>query len=98
MTNEVKTLRTALSDISDLADGIYNDPSASATNSAKILEIASEALNQPLRNCDIGTPDDQDKRFRKFCEKHCDNYTCKTCPLKEHEESCEFYWLQMRCN
>ena len=106
MTEEAKTLHgnaaalyEALVAVSDLADEIVSDPvcAVAVANSAKILEIASEALSKPLRNCDVGTPADHRQRFKEFCEEHFIGCTCEKCPLKDVSEGCAFYWEQMQC-
>lgn len=75
----------------------------SAANS--IVEIAKSALAEPLRNCDIGTAEEQAKRFEEFCLKHigCAEETggrhCVGCPLEKASrnitQKCELYWSQM---
>lgn len=48
------------------------------------------ALSAPPRNCDVGTPEEQAKRWEVYCnERHCEE-----CPWF-HAESCEFAWAQM---
>lgn len=54
-----------------------------------------EALGEPIRNCDVGTAEEQAKRLKKIC------YTqdrCVDCPLfKEGDNICDCYlrWSQM---
>lgn len=49
------------------------------------------ALALPPRNCDVGTPEEQSKRYDEFCDIH----DCrKDCPLFK-ADSCEFAWAQM---
>jgi hypothetical protein len=69
------------------------------------LELVDAALDKPIRNCDIGTADEQAKRFEDFCLKHigCADETCGRhcvgCPLekasKNITQKCELYWAQM---
>ena len=57
------------------------------------------------RNCDVGTADEQAKRFVNFCLKHigCAEETggrhCVGCPLEKASrnitQKCELYWAQM---
>lgn len=60
-------------------------------------DIAKFALAAPTRNCDVGTPEEQDRRFCKWCHKHgidgdmevaCahQNMSCTLCALR---------WAQM---
>ena len=56
-----------------------------------ISECARTALSAPPRNCDVGTAEEQNNRFLKFCESlDCERY----CPLFK-AESCELAWAQM---
>lgn len=55
------------------------------------------ALALPPRQCDMGTAEEQDRRFKKFCNKHCRGsnvrYPCLTCPLPV--DKCQLAWAQM---
>ena len=55
------------------------------------------ALATPPRNCDVGTAEEQDRRFKKFCNKHCRGsnarFPCLTCPLPVYK--CQLAWAQM---
>ena len=54
-------------------------------------DMAKAALSAPPRNCDVGTAEEQNNRFLKFCESlDCERY----CPLFK-AESCELAWAQM---
>ena len=57
-----------------------------------ILE-AKSALAEPLRNCDVGTAEEQGARFRGFCDKH----NCERCPVggDEYLTNCFSRWAQM---
>ena len=56
----------------------------------------AEKLKKSLRNCDVGTADEQAERFKKFCCIYPLN--CSGCPLKDsgitHNE-CAIFWAQM---
>ena len=66
---------------------------------------AKIALAKPVRNCDVGTADEQAERFEDFCLKHigCAEETggrhCVGCPLEKASmkttQKCELYWAQM---
>ena len=51
------------------------------------------ALSSPPRNCDVGTAEEQFKRFNKFCFP----IKCRECKLYTEEElyDCIFRWAQM---
>lgn len=64
----------------------------------KITETAwekvMEALREPIRNCDVGTTEEQWRRWRIFC----DSTSCNSCPCQsEYEPSavCFCRWAQM---
>lgn len=80
------------------------DPSE-ISNAQYQIDKAGEAYEKPLRNCDIGSADEQLKRFEDFCLKHigCAKETggrhCVGCPLEKASvnitQKCELYWAQM---
>lgn len=51
------------------------------------------ALSTPPRNCDVGTPEEQFKRFNMFCFP----IKCSECKLytEEYLHDCIFRWLQL---
>lgn len=56
------------------------------------VEKARRALSAPARQCDVGTPDEQDKRFTAMCSKFED---CLGCPFNVGRFiTCEFAWGQ----
>jgi len=65
----------------------------------QIDDLAKEALISPFRNCDIGTADEQTKRFSDFCaaHRHTDLPRCAGCPLENTppDTGCSFAWGQM---
>lgn len=57
------------------------------------------AIAEPIRNCDVGTPEEQSDRFADFCDSHSG---CSQCPVKSlwsfangHKPSCGVLWAQM---
>ena len=58
---------------------------------------AANALERSLRNCDVGTVEEQAERFHAFCasNKKCgDVYSCERCQFNSVED-CELAWAQM---
>lgn len=53
-----------------------------------------DALANPPRNCDVGTPEEQKERFEKFCEAQSSAANCDGCHLAMNY-ACEFEWAQM---
>ena len=63
-------------------------------------KVAQAALAMPMRNCDVGTVDEHNRRFIGFCTDHFvpdeDGGRCDNCPLtKRIGWSCQFEWAQM---
>ena len=57
-----------------------------------------KALALPRRNCDVGTAEEQAKRYGRYCDKFTrDGMHCETCPCcgKIPFGKCEFAWSQM---
>jgi hypothetical protein len=72
----------------------------------KIAKDVCERMNmeaeigKPLRNCDVGTPEEQGMRMAKFCReqyKKTDGVSlCSSCPFHNNEGlECQFEWAQM---
>jgi hypothetical protein len=59
---------------------------AELLNEVKVAQdMAKAALAEPLRNCDVGTADEQYKRFDKICFS---GRTTEDCPLFEKTSPC----------
>jgi hypothetical protein len=64
----------------------------------RLCEIISRDLAIPLRNCDVGTAEEQAGRMRQFCTKQKRNgiINCGYCPIKhQYERDCTLDWAQM---
>jgi hypothetical protein len=58
-----------------------------------VVNAITEAISEPLRNCDVGTVEEQEERFDVFCSRgKCDN-----CPLEKEGvwSNCVIRWSQM---
>lgn len=61
------------------------------------------ALSTPARNCDVGTPEEQQNRFRDFCRHHEREGECgigrsvAACPAFHgwSNPDCSLWWAQM---
>lgn len=78
-----------------------NDASLMRAFSGRVClakRIVDDALSAPARNCDMGSEEEQSRRYEAFCEAHhtqCDK-GCSACPCsKRSGVSCELYWAQM---
>ena len=68
----------------------------------EIVRVCDAALATPARNCDMGTAEEQRKRFGEFCQSHSwheiDGEHCRaSCPLYHGDKApCdELEWAQM---
>ena len=66
----------------------------------RLCDIACDAISAPPRNCDVGTAEEQEARFNKFCFSYYNinnvDGECNTCPLNDNvKTTCEFAWMQM---
>jgi hypothetical protein len=72
---------------------------------ANALDKAKAALAEPLKNCEVGTVEEQTERFRKFCFAHTHkngtDFRChKNCPAKNYIGGwgipyCQVRWGQL---
>ena len=87
-------LREALMQIYDRVNSLDEN---CGVDPVEIRDIARAALSAPLRNCDVGTAEEQAQRFEAFCSLHhlpkgkgC--YSCPALPPKSphafHRDAC----------
>lgn len=71
---------------------------------ASFMPAVRKALVLPRRNCEVGTEEEQSKRFEAFCSLHhlpkgkgC--YSCPAIPTRSplafHRNACKINWAQM---
>lgn len=80
-------LREALKTVKRYLDGY-------TVNVLEMRRKVDAALAAPPRNCDVGTEQEQARRFLKYCMKQdCE----KACPFRDCKNSheCAFAWAQM---
>lgn len=58
--------------------------------------IQSMLLKFPLRNCDVGGFNEQQRRFEKWCYQHPDCEGCIIGEIKKRGDSCELIWAKMK--
>lgn len=76
MQNSVGILRDAFITIRDkVLNGGFD-----SCRPAEIVNICDSALAVPLRNCDVGSADEQTERHESFCDKQC-MLSCRECPF-----------------
>lgn len=99
-------LREALSDACYAMFNFLKTQNGGYEEMAIALDKAKATLaTEPLRNCDVGTAEEQNERFRKSCKylnaPPSQYRTCVGCPV--HNEiaktgnnvSCYLFWAQM---
>lgn len=96
-------LREALKQAKEIARTIYSTSDKGSSHedlAGKIVELANAALAEPVKNCDVGTVEEQFARFRKFCKKDSMDsfestaYCAYECPCGNNYD-CKLAWAQM---
>lgn len=107
MGNKMMVMRRALRDVSRVAEemtrgtitGESVDRKTVDAWAMRLCEIVSRDLAIPLRQCDVGTPEEQKERFDAFCNAQPrKRYGCD-CNLQKNRQGlceglCEFAWAQ----
>ena len=63
------------------------------------IDQSRAALSRPLRNCDVGTAEEQSVRFESFCKRKGDGFSASAycayeCPCG-NKGDCKLAWAQM---
>ena len=93
MRKTLEVVRDALSTMSAHLD----DVEFVRTWIALTKKEVDTAISTPMRNCDVGSAEEQFERFNADCAKH-DCYDCdvhKLWNFCKGDESCHFVWAQM---
>ncbi len=91
----ISVMREALTDVLLALDEAGFKPGDSSDPLTVAVLKAGQALAMPVRNCEVGTPEEQTARLRKLCKKY--KPTCQECPCYTniHKENCWLKWAQM---
>ena len=96
--NNAAAMREALVRLRDIALASLEKKRREGVDTVNLAEIivhhCESALSAPPRNCDVGTAEEQTKRFRRFC----DNTKCQYCNITVNKGSCSFNRAQMPYN
>ena len=94
--NSYENMREALDEIRRQAY-LNTDDVDSQSLVMKLGDVAASVLSSPPRNCDVGTAEEQEKRFRyNFCAvKSTGCYRCKLRDVRGVGETCAIHWAQM---
>ena len=88
-------LRDALTKILNLTNSLDED---CAVDPVEIRDIAKAALAEPVKNYEVGTVEEQMKRFDKFCDSNTHGVVCSyDCPLRKNKSglTCRLEWVQL---
>lgn len=93
-------LRDALSDACYAMFNFLKTQNGGYEEMAIALDKAKSALAEPIRNCDVGTAEEQAERFYSFCKTHQSGILgiCSSqCPCKDCCNMCHCLtkWAQM---
>jgi len=91
-------LREALKDIGRLVEQIHFLYSDYPSEIHEIARKVNAALAEPVKNYEVGTVEEQMKRFDKFCDSNTHGVVCSyDCPLRKNRSalSCRLEWAQM---
>lgn len=97
--SNVKDMRETLETVHRIAYTAKNDFDVFA-GIERIRRISEAALAKPPRNCDVGTPEEQWRRFKKHCEENLQaddpDYCSSICDVNGGCVSeCALKWAQM---
>lgn len=85
-------LRDALTKILHLTNSLDEN---CAVDPVEIRDIARAALAEPVKNCDVGTAEEQAERFAEYCDSEvCKRRRCKTQAKALCIERCALAWAQ----
>ena len=94
----VEALKSAISRAEEAMGYVFRSSGPKACMEELINEC-KEALCAPPRNCDVGTAEEQAKRFHEFCHAHrtFDTACSDDCPFKDAPDinHCQSGWGQL---
>ena len=96
--SNIAMLRNIMNNISRLNDEWFDtfptDEGQTGIHDALMYEVmeADKILSAPPRNCDVGTSEEQEKRYLALCDAN----KCSSCPVRfKGKTDCVFTWEQM---
>ena len=95
-TGNVKAIREALESVRNWCLNRLVNSSHQVTVEG-LLSVVNTALAKPPRNCDVGTAEEQARRYEELCDSHTCGSICSgsCCPLYDYDCS-PFAWAQMQ--
>lgn len=101
MDDKIKTLRDALEWLDRrIREEAEYDGEMSNEHAIELAFIQNMLAKFPLRQCDVGTPEEQKERFDAFCDAQPRMRNGCDCNLQKNRQGlceglCEFAWAQM---
>lgn len=90
---DAAAMREALMQIYDRVNSLDED---CGVDPVEIRDIARAALAEPVKNCDVGTAEEQAERFAEYCDSEvCKRKRCKSQAKALCIELCALAWAQM---
>lgn len=102
--NEMAAMREAVKSVAAwLLERFGNPADPDHDKAEEFYILTTGVLAAPPRNCDVGTAEEQNERYKIYCANHRDNDNgpgayCMKCPLNDRKNSlvmCQFLWAQM---
>lgn len=91
--------REALSDACSAMFKFLKTQNGGYKEMADALDKAKAALAEPVRNCEVGSAEEQYARLESFCTRHfryANDNPCAKCPIfKDDSLPCVYRFLQM---
>lgn len=89
-------MREALSDACYAMFNFLKTQNCGYEEMAKALDKAKAALAAPPRNCDVGTDEEQSRRYEELCDSHTCGSICSASGCHLYDYDCSpFAWAQM---
>lgn len=104
MDANIKILREALNHVGNMAAWVAQNCNSSQTaeHMNDILAEIEAALSAPPRNCDVGSAEEQFRRYISFCRSRSREMMgdgCQWCPANRTKvygtSNCDLAWAQM---
>lgn len=97
--SNVQKMQKVITDLYDILDAWRDHlPSCLQDRVNSALKEADVILDLPLRQCDVGTADEQTKRMDAYCASYGERigggWRCDNCPLCSIDR-CDLAWAQM---
>lgn len=95
----MKAMREAWEVVLDALKKAYATAEVNRVRLADSIDVITAALAAPPKNCEVGTAEEQEKRFAKVCRANSKGWVrglcSETCPLsRDYQSECALAWAQ----